>query len=152
MLRYVAIWFAGPASRATLGGCLACPRGEEILIHASRERFGSDIASAFKDLRKAFPTTNDRQFSKQQECAEQEESLMSEASRRFDLAVHRTHEAGIKLGGIGTVLNGLSGARAYNGHVARTILVGPMTTGDRAEADLVPCHSPLSRVGLKNRT
>ena len=53
----------------------------------------------------------------------------------IDLVVHATHEAGVKFGGIGAVLTGLLGAPAYNQHVARTILVGPMDTGSRAEME-----------------
>lgn len=52
-----------------------------------------------------------------------------------DLVVHATHEAGVKFGGIGAVLDGLLGARAYAEHVARSILVGPMDTGSRAEME-----------------
>ena len=43
----------------------------------------------------------------------------------LDLLVHVTHEAGVKVGGIGAVLNGLLGADAYQKSVARTIVVGP---------------------------
>ncbi|MEM7534317.1 MAG: hypothetical protein AAF639_19200 [Chloroflexota bacterium] len=46
------------------------------------------------------------------------------------LLVHATHEAGVKLGGIGAVLDGLLGAQTYNTYVERTILVGPMEAGD----------------------
>jgi glycosyltransferase involved in cell wall biosynthesis len=60
---------------------------------------------------------------------------MSEAHGQFDLVVHSTHEAGVKLGGIGAVLSGLLGARTYNEHIARTILVGPMDTEDQAEME-----------------
>ena len=43
----------------------------------------------------------------------------------IDLLVHVTHEAGVKVGGIGAVLNGLLGAQAYQKAVGRTIVVGP---------------------------
>ncbi len=46
------------------------------------------------------------------------------------LVVHATHEAGLKLGGIGAVLDGLLGAAHYVDNVERTILVGPMLAGD----------------------
>lgn len=46
------------------------------------------------------------------------------------LVVHATHEAGLKLGGIGAVLDGLLGADAYNEGVARTLLAGPMNASD----------------------
>ena len=45
--------------------------------------------------------------------------------QRIPLVVHVTHEAGVKLGGIGAVLDGLLGSSAYNASVARTILTGP---------------------------
>jgi hypothetical protein len=54
-------------------------------------------------------------------------------SRPFDLVVHATHEAGLKVGGIGAVLDGLLGVRTYVDNVARTILVGPMGTSDAEE-------------------
>ena len=53
----------------------------------------------------------------------------------YDLIVHATHEAGVKVGGIGAVLNGLLGAQAYVEHVARSVLVGPMDTGSRTEME-----------------
>lgn len=51
----------------------------------------------------------------------------------LDLVVHSTHEAGIKLGGIGAVLDGLVTQPAYNENVKRTILVGPINTIDDLE-------------------
>ncbi len=51
----------------------------------------------------------------------------------LDLVVHSTHEAGIKLGGIGAVLDGLLTQAAYNENVKRTILVGPINTADDLE-------------------
>ncbi len=56
-------------------------------------------------------------------------------SAEFDLVVHATHEAGLKLGGIGAVLNGLLSAPTYLEKVKRTILVGPMNTNDRVEME-----------------
>ena len=56
-------------------------------------------------------------------------------SVKFDLVVHATHEAGVKMGGIGAVLDGLLGARAYNERVSRTVLVGPMDTEDAVEME-----------------
>ena len=53
-------------------------------------------------------------------------------SEKIPLVVHATHEAGVKLGGIGAVLDGLLGAQAYNEQVERTILVGPMHAADPA--------------------
>ncbi|MCC6458360.1 MAG: hypothetical protein IT328_25635 [Caldilineaceae bacterium] len=46
------------------------------------------------------------------------------------LVVHATHEAGLKVGGIGAVLDGLLAAPSYLAAVQRTILVGPMNAGD----------------------
>lgn len=51
------------------------------------------------------------------------------------LVVHATHEAGVKVGGIGAVLDGLLGAHAYNHAVARTVLVGPMNLNDSIEME-----------------
>ena len=60
---------------------------------------------------------------------------MSGTSAPFALVVHATHEAGIKLGGIGAVLSGLLSTPAYTGSVARTVLVGPMNTRDPVELE-----------------
>ncbi len=54
---------------------------------------------------------------------------------QFSLVVHATHEAGVKMGGIGAVLDGLLRTRAYNESVERTVLVGAMDLGDRAAVD-----------------
>jgi hypothetical protein len=54
---------------------------------------------------------------------------------KFDLLVHATHEAGVKVGGIGAVLDGLLSARAYNEHVSRTVLIGPINTRDTTEME-----------------
>jgi hypothetical protein len=56
-------------------------------------------------------------------------------SPKFDLLVHATHEAGVKMGGIGAVLDGLLGTRAYNERISRTVLVGPMDTADTVEME-----------------
>jgi hypothetical protein len=56
-------------------------------------------------------------------------------AERIPLVVHATHEAGVKVGGIGAVLDGLLGARAYNEQVQRTILVGPMNGSDPIEME-----------------
>lgn len=47
-------------------------------------------------------------------------------SKTVPLVIHATHEAGAKVGGIGSVLDGILGAKSYNRQVGRTILVGPM--------------------------
>lgn len=46
------------------------------------------------------------------------------------LVVHATHEAGLKVGGIGAVLDGLLTAPSYLESVRRTVLVGPMHAYD----------------------
>jgi hypothetical protein len=46
------------------------------------------------------------------------------------LLVHVTHEAGVKIGGIGAVLEGLLGSAAYETAVERTILLGPINVHD----------------------
>ncbi len=42
----------------------------------------------------------------------------------FNLVVHATHEAGVKVGGIGAVLAGLLSSEVYNRAVHRTVLIG----------------------------
>jgi len=54
---------------------------------------------------------------------------------RSTLVIHATHEAGIKFGGIGAVLDGLLGTRAYNHYVGRTILVGPFDSQSEAQME-----------------
>lgn len=46
-------------------------------------------------------------------------------TQNIELVVHITHEAGVKVGGIGAVLNGLLGAQAYRQAVQRSIVMGP---------------------------
>ncbi len=53
----------------------------------------------------------------------------------FELVVHATHEAGIQVGGIGAVLEGMLSSGAYQMGVQRTILVGPMNTQDDLEME-----------------
>ena len=60
---------------------------------------------------------------------------MSGTSPAFALVVHATHEAGVKVGGIGAVLSGLLGTPSYISSVARTILIGPMDTQDPVELE-----------------
>jgi hypothetical protein len=54
---------------------------------------------------------------------------------KFELVVHATHEAGIKVGGIGAVLDGMLSCGTYLLGVQRTILVGPMNTQDDVEME-----------------
>ncbi len=56
-------------------------------------------------------------------------------SKPIPLVVHVTHEAGMKLGGIGAVLDGLLSSAAYNAAVGRSILVGPINTWNPAERE-----------------
>jgi glycosyltransferase involved in cell wall biosynthesis len=72
---------------------------------------------------------------------------MSQTYPRFDLVVHATHEAGIKVGGIGAVLDGMLSAPAYNEQIARTILVGPMDTQNAAEVERLT--APRNRLEIR---
>ncbi|MBX2998452.1 MAG: hypothetical protein KF893_08060 [Caldilineaceae bacterium] len=54
---------------------------------------------------------------------------------RIPLVIHATHEAGVKVGGIGAVLDGLLSAQDYNTTVNRSILVGPMLGWDSAQME-----------------
>src|SRR5438046_7333800 len=47
--------------------------------------------------------------------------------------VHVTHEAVYKVGGIGTVLEGLINSRAYRDNVGRTVLVCPLFYPENAQ-------------------
>lgn len=58
---------------------------------------------------------------------------MSTTSPDLGLVIHATHEAGVKVGGIGAVLDGLLGSQAYNASVAQTVLVGTMDVGNPEE-------------------
>jgi hypothetical protein len=49
---------------------------------------------------------------------------------KFELVVHATDEAGIKIGGPGAVLDGILSSGCYLLGVQRTVLVGPMNTQD----------------------
>ena len=53
-------------------------------------------------------------------------------SERIPLVVHMSHEAGVHVGGVGAVLDGLLGTQAYGEGVARTLLVGPLQCADAA--------------------
>ncbi len=67
-------------------------------------------------------------------------------SASIDLLVHVTHEAGVKVGGIGAVLNGLLGADAYQRSVARTIVVGPYNVDNPGE--MARLFAPGNRLRL----
>jgi hypothetical protein len=66
--------------------------------------------------------------------------------KQIPLVVHATHEAGLKLGGIGAVLDGMLGASAYNASVNRTILVGPVNTWNPSEMERLT--APANRLRL----
>lgn len=51
-------------------------------------------------------------------------------ANRADLLVHATHEAGLKIGGIGAVLDGLLSTSVYATNIERTILAGPYHVSD----------------------
>ena len=54
------------------------------------------------------------------------------ATSQLGIVVHATHEAGLKMGGIGAVLDGLLGSLAYNSQVGRSVLAGPIDADDHA--------------------
>jgi hypothetical protein len=54
---------------------------------------------------------------------------------KFELVVHATDEAGIKVGGPGAVLDGILSSGSYLVGVQRTIVVGPMDTQDDVEME-----------------
>ena len=66
---------------------------------------------------------------------------------QIPLVVHATHEAGLKIGGIGAVLDGLLGAQAYVDSVARSVVVGPMHGGDANEMERLT--APKNRLDLQ---
>ena len=65
-------------------------------------------------------------------------------SKTIPLVIHATHEAGAKVGGIGSVLDGILSTKSYNEQVERTILVGPMFGGDSLQMDRL--NDPLGGV------
>ena len=62
------------------------------------------------------------------------------------LVVHSTHEAGLKLGGIGAVLDGLLSAPGYIEAVDRTIVAGPINTWNSLEMDRLTAPSNRLRI------
>ncbi len=62
------------------------------------------------------------------------------------LVVHSTHEAGLKLGGIGAVLDGLLSAPAYTEAVDRTIVAGPINTWNALEMQRLTAPSNHLRI------
>lgn len=53
------------------------------------------------------------------------------------ILIHATHEAGLKFGGIGAVLDGLLSARSYLDRVDRTVVVGPLDTRDGTQMERI---------------
>jgi hypothetical protein len=51
------------------------------------------------------------------------------------ILIHATHEAGVKVGGIGAVLDGLLSAPTYRKRVTRSIVVGAMNTNNSSEME-----------------
>ncbi len=68
-------------------------------------------------------------------------------AKRIPLVIHATHEAGVKVGGIGAVLDGLSAADAYAAEVERSILVGPMLGWDTTFMDRL--NSPRNKLMIR---
>ncbi|MFN2154721.1 MAG: hypothetical protein ACK2UX_05755 [Anaerolineae bacterium] len=60
---------------------------------------------------------------------------MNDPSPSFGLVIHATHEAGVKVGGIGAVLDGLLGSEAYNAGVRETMLVGTIDVNNPEEME-----------------
>ncbi len=68
-------------------------------------------------------------------------------SDTVDLIVHITHEAGVKVGGIGAVLDGLLSADSYNGNIARSIVVGPLNVENPGEMERL--FAPQNRLQIR---
>lgn len=66
------------------------------------------------------------------------------SAQHIPLVVHATQEAGLKLGGIGAVLDGLLGSPAYNKAIGRSILVGPVNTWNIYEMERL--YAPNNRL------
>jgi glycosyltransferase involved in cell wall biosynthesis len=66
------------------------------------------------------------------------------------LLVHATHEAGVKVGGIGAVLDGLLASKAYNDAVERTILLGGYSGLDSVEQERL--RAPRNRLTIRYHT
>ncbi len=64
----------------------------------------------------------------------------------ISLVIHATQEAGLKLGGIGAVLDGLLTSPAYNTAIGRSILVGPVNTWNVIEMERLTAPSNRLRV------
>ncbi len=63
------------------------------------------------------------------------------------LVVHVTHEAALKIGGIGAVLEGLLSTAAYNDSIERTVLAGPWPIWDPSQMQRI--LSPRSRLQVR---
>lgn len=68
-------------------------------------------------------------------------------AQSIPLVIHATHEAGVKVGGIGAVLDGLLGSAAYNRHVRRSLLVGPLFGWDSVQMERL--DSPASNLTIR---
>ncbi|MBA3532532.1 MAG: hypothetical protein H0T73_11465 [Ardenticatenales bacterium] len=65
----------------------------------------------------------------------------------INLVVHATHEAGVKVGGIGAVLDGLLASHNYNNGVRRTILLGNYHADNGLEYERL--RSPRNRFTVR---
>jgi hypothetical protein len=72
---------------------------------------------------------------------------MATPTAPIPLVVHATHEAGLKVGGIGAVLDGLLSTSSYLDAVQRTILVGPMNANDPVHMERI--NNPRSGITIR---
>lgn len=72
---------------------------------------------------------------------------MDTVSTKIPLVIHATHEAGVKIGGIGAVLDGLLQADTYNEQVERSILVGPMLGWDSTQMERL--NDPKNKLTIR---
>lgn len=68
-------------------------------------------------------------------------------AKELPLIVHASHEAGVKVGGIGAVLHGLLASPGYNRNVDRSILAGPMFGWDAAFMERL--NAPGNQLSLR---
>jgi hypothetical protein len=68
------------------------------------------------------------------------------APNPIPLVIHATHEAGLKLGGIGAVLDGMLSSREYNSSVRRTILAGPVNAWNLFEMERLTAQANRLRL------
>ena len=71
-------------------------------------------------------------------------------ANRIPLIVHATHEAGLKVGGIGAVLDGILRTERYWKSVDRTILAGPMNGADSVEMERLTAPGSNLQIGYSS--